>query len=334
MDDGPAAALSCFREAYLEFASRFDPRLLEHPERAPAIEILAQVEKSLALMGALTAWLMAAQPVGKYGPPRPSPMRLRLTANRCATAWGVSTDHARRTLAMGERMAAQPEVTKAAFGGELSMAQAALVTGAAQADPEATSYLLATARHRTLGGLASECRRVTARKETADAGLRAGQPDDGGRPSRPERSLRSWVDRQDRWHLAARGTRQDGERIMAAVQMFMPSGWEPVRDTSEDGLDPGLETCLDGLLALAGTVTGVTGVTGAGPTDMADLASLSAKFMKRPRRKRRARTGREEVPRRDGYRPGRFSVEHLDWLFAPTDTSGPGGHGAAEAEPP
>jgi len=130
---------------------------------------------------------------------------------------------------------------------------------------------------------------------------------------------------------------------MAAVQMFMPSGWEPVRDTGEPGLDPGGEVCLEGLLALAGTVTGVsgitgvngvTGVTGVGTADMADVASLAAKFMKRPRRRRRAGTGREEVPHSERYRPGRFPIEQLDWLFAPAETSGPGVHGTAEAEPP
>lgn len=329
MDDGPAAALGRFQDAYVEFVSGFDPRALGPEERAAAIALLARVEKSVANMGALTAWLMAAQPVGKYGPVKLGPIPLRLAASRCAAARGLSADEAKRTLAIGERLSSQPDVAGAAMSGALSLAQAALVTRAAQADPAATPFLLDLARHGTLGSLAAECRRISAANEEASSG--AGQPSqDGGASGQtsPERSLRSWVDRQDRWHLAALGTREDGERVMAAVQMFMPPDPEAGYMTRGPDEEPSPEACLDGLVAMAGSVT--TDHT----ANTWQIPSPAAKFLQRRRRRRRSSDYARQGDPGHGRRPDPVAVEQLDWLFAPDETDEPGPGAAGGPAPP
>lgn len=313
MDDPAALTFFRFQTAYREFVSSFDPRQLAPKEREGALAVLAQVQKTAALMGAVTASLMANEPAGRFGFVRP--MQARLVASRCAKEWGVNNDEAKRAIDTGARLMAQPEVAKLALAGELSMAQSALVSDAVKADPGAAEFLIKTAKSQTVRGLAIECRRVKAAQAQAAGG--AGGGAGGPEPSlEPERSLRSWLDNKGQWHLVARGTREDGERVMLAVDLFAPAPDWGGPDTHNGGAGPQLapERAFQGLLALAESV-GAPSSSLLGPPPL----RVGGRERRHPRRSRPGDRPVDEAP------PGQwdFDPRSLDWLFASPEEDDP-----------
>lgn len=324
MEPGPASALALFQEAFSQFTTRFDPRDLAPVDRGPALELLSRAEKALSVMAAMTASLMATEPAGRFGFVRP--MQARLVANRCAGLWGVTPETANRALVTGGRLLAQPEVSKVALAGGMSLPQAALVTDAVQADPGAANFLIETSRCGTLRGLAGECQRVKISQDNArqdndrrtgrrdDDGEPGGGPDDGDTTSRasgPRRHLRSWLDRRGGWHLSACGTVQDGETIMTAIRRFMP---EMAADTATARHTPGSAAALDGLVALSEEAAGVVGEASASDSDGL-FSQPSAPKRWRARARRRTQTA-PTVPFPNFY------PDCLDWLFDPSDEGG------------
>jgi hypothetical protein len=165
----------------------------------------------------------------------------RAAAQALAQAAGTSLGEARRAIEAGQAMGSQPEVAAAARAGELSRQQAALVSGAAGANPGATQALLETARHGSLGELATEAGRVRAGAEDLDQRRRA---------VRQGRSLREWTDPFGTWQLHARGLPEDGARVMAALA---PLADEAFAQARKEGCREAPEAyAFDALVALAG----------------------------------------------------------------------------------
>ena len=334
MEADHSSALAVFDEAFSQFARTFDPRDLRPTERGPALELISRAQKSLAAMAAITASLMATEPAGRFGFVRP--MQARLVANRCAELWGVTPEAAAKSLALGSRLVAQPTVRSVALAGEMSMQQAALVTEAVEADPEATHYLIETSSCRTLRGLAAECDRIKARQvRDTDNPAVANDPDDQGPvgPDKPRRHLRSWLDRKGGWHMTALGTLEDGQRVMAAVRQFMPG---VSRDRLPARHSPGSAGALDGLVALADAVSGVTGPgldgsgldgpgldgPGLGGVSLGGVALEERLFSPAPATEGHATRGRADRQAPVAAPSPKFGIESLDWLFNPSDEGG------------
>lgn len=310
MDSGPSAALARFQEAFLQFAGSFEPKQLSRQERQRALEVLAQAEKALTVMGAMIASLMANEPAGPYGWVRP--MDVQLVTNRCASLWGVTSVTAAKAIETGSQVVAQPELTQAALAGQLSMTQVALLSDAVKKAPGSASFLLATARCRNVRGLAAECQRVKAHEEGKAGGPANGaEADDGSSgegPSTCRRRLRSWVDEHGTWHLAATGTRADGELVMCAIRRLVPGIIEPSESAAVAG-----EHLFGGLVALAEAAVRDASSPGAA------LSPVEQDFVVH-------RTGGRTAPQNWGRRPKAepplrplFPLDGLDWLFAPLE---------------
>jgi hypothetical protein len=294
-------------------------------------------------MGALTGALIANEPIGPYG--AVSHMRAVQVKNRCKSAWGVSAQQAEKALETGLQLAEHPEAARAALDGDLSVDQAALVTETARGTgPGMMSFLLSAARRSSLTGLSAECRRV--RQFQADETL-LGSPTtgdgrdgpggpEGGSLSAPSGSLRSWLDRQGRWHLSVCGDRDDGERVMAAIEGAIPD-----LVSADGGADlAGPSAARMFYQGLVGLCDAAPGMRAAGRGDQRRLEV--GRPLRRPATRSRWRWAGAPV----GPFPERppFPIDGLDWLFAPVETAptdqaeeapaaGPFGAGATPERP-
>jgi hypothetical protein len=193
------------REAMARYAAGFEAALLADPlavvRQAAAVESIAATVKALAAARAsdIGTWRRGAH---------------RSAAEELAAATGSSVGAARDTIKTGERLEGQPEVAAAARSGELSAAQASMITQAAAANPQAQLGLLECAKTGSLGELRNHCAEVIA---AADR-----HPDDRRRRIHKGRRLKVWNDLEGVAHLVARGNPEDIAQVMAAV--------EPLRD--------------------------------------------------------------------------------------------------------
>lgn len=323
MDQSASAqALSSFQDAYKAFLSSFDPRHLHPHERDAAIGILARVQKSVTLMGAVAGALIANEPIGPYG--AVSHMKAVMVKNRCKTAWGVSAQQAERTLETGLRLVDQPEAARAALDGDLSVDQAALVTETVgRANLDAMTFLLATARRGSLTLLSAECRRVRqlhAEQEPLDS---ATGPEEYFL-SDASGNLKSWLDSHGRWRLSVCGTREDGERVMAAIE----DNISEVLSADDDAqlLAPGRgKGFYQGLVALCDRAAEVRGTerVAKGPLEV-------GRSVRRSKTKSRWRWAGAPAPPPE--RPP-FPLDGLDWLFHPVETLAVEGPGEAPPKP-
>jgi hypothetical protein len=183
------------------FAARFDPQCLTGREAAKARaeatalkNIWATVE---AMAGARETECGAWRREGD-----------RCEAGYLARKTGVSVSSATDTLKTAERLADQPGVAAAARRGELSPAQASLVSGAVAVDPDAERALLAKAKALPLKELQEACSAVRAA---------ASDPEAIRRKIQRERFVRSWNDAEGAGHLHAQGTPEDIAAIMARI---------------------------------------------------------------------------------------------------------------------
>ena len=101
-----------------------------------------------------------------------------------------------------ERLPGQPELDKALRRGELSPAQAGLISAAAGANPAEERRLTELASRVSLGELREEWARVRA---AADP-----DPEATNRRLHAGRRLRRWTDNEGFWNLHAKGTPQAG----------------------------------------------------------------------------------------------------------------------------
>ena len=115
---------------------------------------------------------------------------------------GTSAGAAKEAMDTSTRLPGQPAVDTALRRGELSPAQAGLISAAAAANPSAERRLTELAPRVSLVELRGECARVRA---AADP-----DPEATSRRLHAGRRLRRWTDSDGFWNLHAKGTPQAG----------------------------------------------------------------------------------------------------------------------------
>lgn len=148
---------------------------------------------------------------------------------------------ARDELETSARLSRQPVLTDACRRGDLSQAQAAAVSGAAEADPTAEGRLVAKAGVSTVADLREECARTRA---AADP-----DPEATHRRIRRARSVRRFTGADGAWNLIARGTVDDGARINAALDPLIDKVFRAARNQGRPETHEAY--AFDALVALA-----------------------------------------------------------------------------------
>jgi hypothetical protein len=133
---------------------------------------------------------------------RPQTVGAKTAAEELARRAGTSTGAAKDTVSTSHRLPDQQKVDGALRRGELSAAQAALVSAAAAANPAEEDRLVELAARVSVPELREECARVRA---AADP-----NPDARNRRLHAGRQLRRWTDPEGFWNLHAKGTPQAG----------------------------------------------------------------------------------------------------------------------------
>jgi len=170
-------------------------------ETAESVELFAQLERlasagrTIAGRRVETSRLWAAQ-------------GYRTPAQWMATHAKTTVGSAITTLETGRRLEQLPATRDALVSGALSMLQAAEITNAASAAPEAERSLLDAARTESVAGLREKCRAVAAAANH--------DPDADERLHR-SRYLRHWSDADGAVRLDARLTPDAGARVMAVI---------------------------------------------------------------------------------------------------------------------
>jgi Domain of unknown function (DUF222) len=144
-----------------------------------------------------------------------SPLRSgqKSAAETMARDAGTSVGAAKDALNTSERLPELGKVEAALRRGDLSPAQAALISDAAAADPPAQDRLLALASKGSVPELREECARV---KAAADP-----DPEATNRRLHHQRRLRRWTDAEGFWNLHAKGTPQAGAAFNAVFDQIV-----------------------------------------------------------------------------------------------------------------
>jgi Domain of unknown function (DUF222) len=188
----------------------------------------------------------------------------RTAAESLARQAGTSMAAAKEAVDTSNRLTELPSVAGALRRGELSPAQAAAVTGAAEADPSAQQRLLEFAARASLAELREECARVRA---AADP-----DPDATNRRIHQQRRCRQYTDAEGGWNLSARGTAQDGAAFTTVLSAITDQVFNAAR---RDGRhEPPEAYAFDALMAMAAHAAGPdqpAGRTNGSPTSAADV---------------------------------------------------------------
>jgi hypothetical protein len=170
----------------------------------------------------------------------------RTAAEELARRGGTSAGQVNDSLATSHRLPDQPELEQALRGGELSPAQAALISDAAAADPGEAGRLTDLAHRVSLAELREECARV---KAAADP-----DPDATNRRIHAQRRLRHYTDAEGGWNLTARGTAQAGAALLTVLNAITDAIFQQAR---RDGRAEPVEAyAFDALMTLAQHVAG------------------------------------------------------------------------------
>jgi hypothetical protein len=172
---------------------------------------------------------------------RPETAGAKTAAEHLARKAGTSTGVATDALDTSARLPGQPAVEQALRRGQLSAAQAAVVSAAAAADPAAEARLVELASRVSVPELREECARV---KAAADP-----DPEGTNRRLHQRRRLRRWVDSEGFWTLQAKGTPQAGAAFGAALDALTD---QIFRQARRDGRHEPVEAyAFDALMSLA-----------------------------------------------------------------------------------
>ena len=162
------------REKVGVFAAGFDAALVAPTVANAMVDDAAAIEKMAATVKALLAARVAETEVAtREGDKTP--------AHALARKTGTTVGKAADAIRTGKRLANQPTLDDAARRGEVSAEQAAAISDAADADPDAEKRLVDQAGRSTLPELRNECERTKAAADK-DAEERRRHP---GRPLRP-----------------------------------------------------------------------------------------------------------------------------------------------------
>jgi Domain of unknown function (DUF222) len=166
---------------------------------------------------------------------------IRTAAEVLARKAGTSTAAAKEALDISNRLTELPGVAGALRRGELSSAQAAAVSSAADADPSAEDRLLELVPRVSLAELREECARVTA---AADP-----DPEATNRRIHQQRRCRHYPDAEGGWNLSARGTAQDGAAFITVLNALTDQVFTAARRHGRH--EPVEAYAFDALMAMA-----------------------------------------------------------------------------------
>jgi hypothetical protein len=182
----------------------------------------------------------------------------RTAAEELARRSGTSTKNARDAVETSTRLREQPKVDAALRRGELSSAQADLISGAAAANPNEEPRLLELAQHASLPELRDECQRV---KAAADP-----DPEATHRRIHQNRCLRRYTDAEGAWNLHARGTAECGAAFNTVLDPIIDAIFGTAR--REGRREPAEAYAFDALITMADRAAGHD--SGGTRTDSAD----------------------------------------------------------------
>jgi hypothetical protein len=224
--------LAELRQAAGALVARLDLALVAPGQLGRVVGDAGAIEKMMATLASLAAARMAgAGPRSTAG---------RQAARDLAHATGTSLNDATRALEASKQLGSQPDVAAAARAGQLSRPQLALVSDAVATNPGAADRLLELARTGSLQELADESARARVANEDLEARRKA---------VHAARSLRQFTDGTGTWQMHAKGTPEDGAKIMAAVRPFAEAAFEQARKQARREAPEAYG--YDGLVALA-----------------------------------------------------------------------------------
>jgi Domain of unknown function (DUF222) len=150
---------------------------------------------------------------------RPDRSGSKTPAEDLARKAGSTTGSAKDAMDTSQRLPEQPELDRALRRGQLSPAQAGLISAAAAADPAAERRLTELAGQVSLAELRAECARVRA---AADP-----DPEATNRRLHADRRLRRWTDSEGFWNLHAKGTPQAGALFNTVLDPIIDRSSKP-----------------------------------------------------------------------------------------------------------
>jgi Domain of unknown function (DUF222) len=207
-----------------------------------ARELWAEFDK-VERLGATGKTLLARRVAKTH---QPAQQGTETAAEDLARKSGTSTGAAQDAVNTSNRLPEQPKVEQALRGGELSPAQAALVSSAAVANPAEEARLVELASRVSIGELREECARV---KAAADP-----DPEATNRRLHAARQLRRWIDGEGFWTLHAKGTPQAGAAFNVAIQPIIDQLFNDARRAGRR--EPVQAYAFDALMHLAEHVAG------------------------------------------------------------------------------
>ena len=185
---------------------------------------------------------------------RPQTAGSKTATDDMARTAGITSGAAKDAVDTSKRLLEQPDVEAALRRGELSAAQAALVSAAAAANPGAEARLVELASRVSLPELREECARVRA---AADP-----DPDATHRRLHAGRRLHRWVGGEGFWNLQAKGTPQAGATLTTMLDQLTD---QIFKDAYQAGKrEPVQAYAFDALMALAGDAAQPTAEPGTG----------------------------------------------------------------------
>jgi hypothetical protein len=190
------------------------------PEDSEAVSLLASVTDILKMATSVKLSLTAS--ISTSGACRESGHRNAATL--LSELEGVPIGAANATVATANRLKECPAADDAMRNGELSEAQAKLITSAAILAPDREGDLVDAARKKSLAELADDCRRTRATSAKAD-------PEATYRRIHESRSVRSWTDEEGGVNLQGRFTPDVGAKVTAALHAVANELFEEARRT-------------------------------------------------------------------------------------------------------
>ncbi len=219
----------------LEVVSRgLEPWRLDGCDASGLVELAARCERICASIKALGARRVEETKVWRE-------RGHRSAAHWVAEATGETVGAAERTLETTRALDALPETGIAFPAGELSMTQAAEITSAAGADPNAESVLLETAAETSVKGLRDRCREVRAGAESDDRAW--------ARRLHVERRAHEWTDPDGAYHLSGKMAPDAGARFSSAWKAHVDRIFHDARRAGRR--EPRAAYAADALVVLA-----------------------------------------------------------------------------------
>jgi hypothetical protein len=317
-----ADGILSIKDAVQDYVARYDPALLARATLELEQQRVGEVIKMLTVLQALNAARLAS-----FG----DKDQREEAKRQLARSSGTTIREAERAIATGRALSNHPDLDRAARAGLLSANQMGIIAEAASESPEATTRLLAMAERSSVRELSEEAARLVA---AGPHGM------DRHRAIHAGRYLRYNTGADGAFYLHARGTPEDGARIISALRPFSDQAFNTAR---RDGRHEGPEAyAFDGLVglaqaqpgpdgkrprdgifihldhdvlirgyALAGEVCRVEGFGAVPPQVVADMLETGDPFLRAIITKGQDVAGVVHL----GRRPRRAQQSALDWLY-------------------